>query len=107
MDLYQHTGEVCATIALLLCLPCAAAVPATRGSDKAVESCRSHIQKLVRSLRTAAKTDGAALRVTWLGSENVLLRYDDFSQHMRCLDDVLHVDVQDPAGMNWDRSRGD
>ena len=63
-----------------------------RGSER----CSAQMNELVLHLKETAEIEGVVLRIT-KETEGIILKYMDFSQHMRCVDGTLHIDIRDDA----------
>ena len=63
-----------------------------RGSER----CSVQMNELVLYLKETAEIDGVVLNIT-NDTEGIILKYRDFSQHMRCVDGTLHIDIRDDS----------
>ena len=93
----QEIGTIVAGCALGLGSQTALATPA--GASSAIgerETCSDNLNALVSYLDETAKIDGTSLRVERKVEGTILLHYEDFLQHMQCLDGELHIDTRDP-----------
>lgn len=61
------------------------------------DSCHSHLHALVAILEETAQLEGRVLVVEWNRDGSVTLYCADFSQHIWCQDEELHIDYSDPA----------
>ena len=85
------------------CVLCFASGPtlATTSAEQAASNervtCTDSLNTLVSYLEETAQIEGQSLLVERKASGQIVLYYEDFLQHMRCLDGDLHIDTQDPA----------
>lgn len=73
--------------------------PALGGVDKEPEpsrhldGCSVHLNNLVSYLRETAEIEGVALSIEY-SAGGAILNYPEFSQHMQCIDEAMHIDIQ-------------
>jgi hypothetical protein len=58
-------------------------------------ACSAHRDALVAHMQEDARLHDHALRVQRLANGVIVLEYADYSQRIRCLDGVLHIDFVD------------
>ena len=77
----------------------AIATAGSAGSGHLIEpgSCHSHIHALVAYLEETARLEGSMLVVEWRRDGSVVLRRADFTQHLWCQDEELHIEFGDAA----------
>jgi hypothetical protein len=59
------------------------------------ESCHGHLHTLVTYLQETALLEGRQIIVEWQHDGSVTLRCADFTQHMWCQDEELHIEYGD------------
>ena len=59
------------------------------------KTCLGHLHTLVAYLRETARLEGKMLVVEWHRDGSVILRCADFTQHMWCQDQELHIEFGD------------
>ena len=84
--------------------PVMGAVGQTPVLPGASDDCMVHMNELVLHLKETANIQGTALRIA-NDAEGIILKYKDFSQHMRCVDGTLHIDVREESVPPFSKTR--